>query len=511
MVKITETDNKIIVAFDYDEHMIKVAKSVFPARYSKVTRTWHWNILLREEVYRAFQQECPPRALKSNFAIESEPSPFLMKHQRDSLMLAQRFPKYGFYHETGTGKSITSLEILRHKAVKAIVVAPLSILESVWVETINTFYPYFKKINLYPYNKVNREKIALTQGGIHIINFEGFKIQFDVFMKAGYRCLIVDESSKLRGKTTDIAKKLIAFGNKVESAYLLSGNPAPNSKDEFFPQVELIAPGLLGYNYYAFRNRYFYSVDKNGFEWIENEATKDEFIERLRRVCIFIKKHDVLDLPERTFEVREVNMDSEQKRYYQEMKKEFMTQIATVEIISPTVLSKIMKLRQITSGFVYHADSSIRFSHAKSDALLETLQEIGNTQVIIWGIFQEEIRMLLKLIPGSRAVYGATKTQKERDENIKDFIDGKYQYLLSNPSSLGLGQNFINASFEVFYSLDYSSDAYMQACDRIYRKGQKNFCTYIHLLCRNSIDEIIYRMLHRKIDVSKEILEHLKK
>lgn len=492
--------------------MVNKAKSVYPYKWDKNSKIWRYSSYLREAVYYTFGQICPPKPYKSTFTVEEKPSSFLLKHQRTGLDMARRNAKYAFYCETGTGKSLIAAEILKHKQCKSIIIAPLSILKSVWEKTINEFYPELNPqiINLYPLKKEDREKVIRGYNGIHICNYESFKIHYDTIMAAGYKCLIIDESSKLKGRTTQIAKALVQFGQKVESAYLLSGTPAPNTPLEYFSQLDLIAPGLLGYSFYAFRNRYFHSVDRNGFIWVEKKNMTSEFVERLKKVCMFVKKNDVLDLPDRVFITKEVEMTGDQLRIYKQMKRDFIAEIGEVMVISPTMLSKIMRLRQITSGFIYHKDGSVRFSTAKLEVLKETLEEIGDNQVIIWAVFKEEIRRLLEAIPDSRAVYGETASQKEKDDNIEGFIRGDYKYLIANPQSLGHGVTLVNSSYAIYYSLDYSNEGYQQSADRIYRYGQKNQCTYIHLLCQDSIDEIIYKVLQRKIAGTAEILEHLK-
>jgi SNF2 family DNA or RNA helicase len=508
-INITENNNEVIVSFPYDEFLIKKAKSIYPYRWNKDDKTWRYPILVREEVYNTFGFDCFPRENKANFYLEEKPSQFLMKHQINGLAIAREYPKYGFFWSTGTGKTIVILEVIKHKKVKSIIVAPLSTLNRVWIDAIKEFYPDMKYVNLYPYNKQDRELIIKKYDGIHIINYEGFKIHYDCIINAGYKLLAIDESSKLKGRTTHIARKLVSFAQKIDCAYLLSGTPAPNTREEFYPQVNAIAPGLLGYNFYSFRSHYFHSLDKNGWIWTENQHTKDDFISRLKKVAWFLDKKDCVDLPEKVFEPREVEMTPEQWRIYKQMKNDFIAEVGDITVISPTVLSKIMKLRQVTSGFLYYQSKGIKFADSKVKILLEELENIGNNQVIIWCTFKEEIHQLLEYLPASRAVYGEV-SQTEKDKNIEDFKKGDYKYLIAHPASLGHGQTLTNASYCVYYSLDWSNELFQQSQDRIHRISQTNKCTYIMLLARNTIDEIIYARLQKKIEGSREILEHLK-
>jgi SNF2 family DNA or RNA helicase len=368
-----------------------------------------------------------------------------------------------------------------------------------------------KHINLYPFKKKDREYIIKNDyKHIHILNPEGFKIHLETIKKAGYKLLIIDEASVCKGRTTQIAKALVEFGKQVEYAYLLSGVPAPNSELEYYPYIEIVAPSLMGFSFYSFKNHYFYSPDRYGYKWVLKNEHKDDFINRLKKVSVFLTKDEILDLPERTFEVREVEMSKGQAEFYKNMRKDFVIDIGDTTIVSVNVLSKITKLREITSGFILdHDKKSFKFADSKINVLKDILDEIGHHQVIIWGNFRYEIERIAEALPGSKVIYGKMK-QNVKDQNIEDFKAGKFQYIIANPASLGHGQNLVNASYCIYYSLDYSAELWEQSKDIIYRKGKKNRCTYISLICKGTIDEIIYKRLHDKVDNAFEILEHLK-
>lgn len=509
LVKIIETETEISVSFPYDEKFIHKAKSLFPYRWEKNSKTWCYPIGIREDVYGVFDLPCPPKRNKANFLINEELPSFLLSHQKKGLEIAMRNPKFAYYFSMGTGKTILAGAILKYKGEKALIVAPLSTLKTVWEETLDKFFPELEYINLYDFKKVDRERVILKNNKIHIANYETLKIHYDTILSAGYKCLIIDESSKLKGRTTQIAKAIVSLSQKAESVYLLSGTPAPNSKLEYYPQMQAVAPHFFGYNFYSFRSRYFHQIDRNGYKWDENVSTRQEFVDRLKKVSWAIKKEDIMDLPESIDEVRSVEMSPEQKAIYKQMKDEFIAEIKDATVVTTTVLSKISKLRQIVSGFVYHEGGAMRFAESKLNVLKEVLDEIGDSQVIIFGIFKDEIELLSKNIPNSTIVYGELP-QNEKDNNIRDFKEGKFQYLIANQKTISHGQNLTNANYMIFYSIDWSAEIYEQARDRIRRYGQRNSCTYIHLLAEKTIDEIIHKRLRGKIEGTKEILEHLR-
>jgi SNF2 family DNA or RNA helicase len=59
----------------------------------------------------------------------------------------------------------------------------------------------------------------------------------------------------------------------------------------------------------------------------------------------------------------------------------------------------------------------------------------------------------------------------------------------------------------VFYSLDYSMSNYEQTRARIHRVGQKNECTYIHLVARGTVDEKVMKALREKANLAKTLVD----
>ncbi len=144
-----------------------------------------------------------------------------------------------------------------------------------------------------------------------------------------------------------------------------------------------------------------------------------------------------------------------------------------------------MKLREITSGFLYYDKSKkpVVFSDAKLNVLKEVLEEIPKEyQVVIWCIFREEIKLISEKLKSAVAIYGNTPI-KERDRILIDFLNGKYKYLVAHPRTLGHGVNLTNCSYAIYYSLDWSAELWSQSQDRIHRIGQKKkLCLYFFTL-----------------------------
>jgi len=265
-------------------------------------------------------------------------------------------------------------------------------------------------------------------------------------------------------------------------------------------------------NFFRFRNTFFYTSGYGGYQFKPMRGAKEAIIERVSRQAFSVKKEDCLDLPDRIYETRYVYMDTLQEKAYEMMKKENILQFKDSVTLAANELAKIMKLRQVTSGFsINTAGIPVFISDSKIKVLKELLEEIPeNEQIIIWLNFHFEIHRLKEEFKDTACTLSGDISQKEKNKNIKDFQDGKYRILLAHPLSGGMGLTFVNCSYMIWFSLSYSSEQHSQANDRNYRIGQKNKCTYFYLLAKDSIDEIIYKVIIKKTDLMDECLSMLK-
>ena len=108
------------------------------------------------------------------------------------------------------------------------------------------------------------------------------------------------------------------------------------------------------------------------------------------------------------------------------------------------------------------------------------------------------------------AILSGVASDDEKKDAIEGFQQGRYKYLVANPASGGHGLTFTNCHYMVYYSLNYSYELDKQSQDRIHRIGQKENSTYYYLIADKTIDEVIYKILQRKADLSNEILHFLK-
>lgn len=442
---------------------------------------------------------------KKNF-VNYETSSFLRNYQKDIVNEALNHGSYGIFADTGVGKTVIFLEISTHYK-KSLVLCPLSVIETAWVDDCNKFYPDKKIINCWGKSKGERIENLNKDADIYVMNYESYKILKNHIRNKNFDCVCIDESSCMKNMGSQITSMILDMITYIPHRFVLSGCPCPNFNGEIFPQMKFVNNEIFGNNYYGFLARYFHQDMANPHVWFQTDEDKERYNLRLGEQSVFLKKEDCVDLPDKIFQVRRFDLSKEQRKYYDEMVNDIQSHINEWSKFEFT--AKLMKLREIVSGFVYPKGSKgtniVKMLSNKTAILSEVLNEIGDKQVIIWCQFQYEIESLAEQFGG----VGLTSKTKGRDDIIRDFRDGKIKYLFTHPQLLGKGLTFVNCTYNVYYSLSFSYEEFKQSQDRIHRIGQTNKCTYIILQARDTIDEKIYDCLQRKKSAVDELYNEI--
>ena len=449
----------------------------------------------------------------------------LYRHQKEAINFAiKNGGCCAFFHDPGLGKTRTGLETFKYyrsknPKLRLLVVCPLSLVNAAWGEDI-------KKFTDFSYTPFKDLKKCREVPDIVIINYEcliskkNLPLVESLIWKHHFMC-ILDESSRLKNNKSVTTKTLLRLADSFNYRIVASGTPMPNSELELWGQMNFVEPEMLHKSFYAFRNTYFHlerngimrrgsrymskdelrEIFSEGWKYTITDESREELMNVIQPVTHWVKKEEALDLPEKIDEVREVTLSAQERKAYKEMEDLLITEIDGVEVTAQIALTKLMKLRQVTAGFLYSADGdSLPIGKSSKVKELENvLEELGKQQVIVWVQFHHEVRVIEQLI---REKFGTVGTlysgTKDREESIRQFQQNEVQYLIAHPRSAAHGLTFVNCSAMVFFSLDYSYEAHIQARDRIHRIGQGSACLYVYLVASNSIDGELLKVLQRK-------------
>ena len=407
-------------------------------------------------------------------------------------------------HNTGKTKCIVDMVGNQKLPGPVLVVCPVSVMENWKIE--------FEKNQPHIHAEVYKKKKQINPlSNVFVINYESAWRIVDELAKVKWGMIVLDESTKIKHRGTKQAKAILKLGSQIPRRYIMTGTPMPNNPLELFNQIRFLDPTVFGHNWYAFRDRYAIMGGYQGHE-IRGWKNLDELSRKLSGISYRVLKKDCLDLPEKVYKEYRLEMDAVQKKHYDELAKDLVTEIQGSKIVATVVLSKLMKLRQITSGFVYDekGESKCLEKNPKLLQLKEILLEIlPRHKVVVWASFRQEMIMLGNLMDSLDVKYVAldgSVPQEKRQSVVAQFqTDPQTMVFLGQQHAGGLGITLTAGSYCVFFSNDYSPEIRLQAEDRLHRIGQKNTVTYVDLIIKSSIDTSIRRMLKSKQDLAAQV------
>ena len=486
----------------------------------------------------------------------------LMPHQKAGVLLSQKYDKFAYFYDTGTGKTIMALDIMMNKQLQKkarfLVVAPKVLIKSAWMDDAK----YFPKMKLLPlssnmtvedYAKIydqwqvadGKQRIFTDEDGYFVEDKKNLsKLKEDIFSDLlkqanhfivnidairepkkgnallkdlGVTGLIIDESVVIKNYESQNSRRMRVFAKnkKMKFVYLLSGKPAPNNTIDYYSQMVLVDPKTFNLKYGTFITKYFQEVSFG--RYIEKVGKRNELAKMIGNRSITIKKEDCIKLPEAFHQKRYVEMDSDNASFYSDILHQYIAEIITMdgEYLKVNRISKLgllMKLREVASGlYLDKSGEPYRLSEHKITAIKDLIEEIGydkngiRNKVLIWCSFKFEIKELERRLKdaGYRVVTAYSESGRMLDENVDSFKNKDADIMIAHPQTLKYGVTLTKCHYAIFSSMSYSYDDYYQAHDRIYRNGQDQFCFFYHLLTEDTIDEIIYNCVMDKSNKSK--------
>tara|TARA_R110000851_G_scaffold215802_2_gene368649 strand:- start:615 stop:2057 length:1443 start_codon:yes stop_codon:yes gene_type:complete len=469
-----------------------------------------------------------------NYKFKTKP----YEHQLEALKRSWNKKEYAYFMEMGTGKSkvlIDNIAMLYDKGGinAAIIVAPKGVYRNWSEKEIPAHMPDHieKHIGVWtpaPNTKQKRELIKLFEVNhdlkLLIINVEAFSTKKGVafvekFILAHNVLIAVDESTTIKNPKAQRTKNLLKLAVNSKYRRILTGFPVTQSPLDLYSQSTFLSPQLLGYtSFYSFQNRYAKLINRKmgarTFRQVVGYQNLEELTGNVNEFSYRVLKKECLDLPDKVYQRREVELTTEQKKVYKELKDYAMAELDSHEIVSVTsVLTQILRLHQVVCGFVRNDNGDeVEVKSNRLDELINILEEVQG-KTIIWANYQYDIKRILKTLHNitgvnSVATYYGETPDEERQEIIRRFQDpnSELKYLISNTQTGGYGITLTEASNVIYYSNNYDLEKRLQSEDRAHRIGQTNKVTYIDLVAKGTVDEKIVKALRNKLSLAQEVL-----
>ena len=242
-----------------------------------------------------------------------------------------------------------------------------------------------------------------------------------------------------------------------------------------------------------------------------------ELSETVKKFSYRVLKDDCLDLPPKTFMKRIIQLSSEQKRLYEQMKSMALAELNGKMLTTFNAVTQIMRLQQITCGHFKADDDSVQeIKNNRITELMSVLEEVEG-KAVIWAHWRHDIATIVREIekeyPGSVMTYYGDTTPEDRQKAIREMQDpeSKIRFLVGTPQTGGYGITLTGASTMIYYSNGYDLLLRQQSEARIDRISQKKPMTYIDILAEDTVDEKIVKALRKKVNIATQVMgEELK-
>jgi len=432
--------------------------------------------------------------------------------------------KCALFLDMGLGKTVVTLtrikELIDACVIRrALVIAPKRVAESTW-STEAQKWDHLKdlRISVVVGEAKHRRAMLKKDADIYVINREN--VQWLVEGLEGrwpFHCTVIDELSSFKTRSAlrwRYLKRVIGTSDYVIG---LTGTPAPNGYEDLWAEMYLIDQGAaLGKTLGAYRDKYFNPGRRNGhvvFEWVLKPGAKAAVDAKLKPMCLSMSKEDWLELPPLMTNIINVRMDKTERKVYDQMLKDSVLPIldgklSTLDemdsaVVGSTAAVLSNKLLQMANGAVYDEKGEVFQIHDHKIEALRELSESNGDNLMVFYEYKHDLEKIEKNFPDARKLEGP--------QDIEDWNAGKIKMLLCHPASAAYGINLQDGGHTVvWYGLPWSLELHTQANARLHRQGQEHPVIVHYIICENTLDERVFKVLQNKDAVQRGLLNALK-
>jgi SNF2 family DNA or RNA helicase len=366
------------------------------------------------------------------------------KHQKLGLEYACRIPAFYNLNEMGLGKTREAIE--RHRVLKekldridfSFVICPVSLMYN-WYNEIKLWCKPGTQVLIIDGSRKNKlEEINLfkNQVDFFIINYEGVdSIKEELLNLITARTnIIIDEFIKIKNPSAKRTQNLIDICEKTEYVYGLCGTPiSQGSIDLFSPSLCIDKGKKFGFSHDRFISKYYW---KEGWKLIPKRGSTEKISDKLYRNALRFTKEECLDIPDKMYQEIILDLPAENRRVYEQMLNYCLAMMEdkhhkgqTKQVKAQIILVQLLRLSQITSGFVKTPDNKIlEFQQQpKLDAIKDILETNNSHSIIIWSRFVRDIKAIANLLKNKNISFGCLVGKS------KDFYYDTEEY--NNPNS----------------------------------------------------------------------------
>ena len=336
--------------------------------------------------------------------------------------------------------------------------------------------------------------------------------------------IAADESVLIKNNRSIFFKHALQLSKGAAAARALTGKPVVQGPHDLWSQLRF-AKHLEGFNFYQFRNSF---CQMGGFRGkkVVGEKNSERLQEILSRCSFQARRSDWGTNFDPDYETRKVGMTPEQRKLYRDMEEDFVIWLDSGDAITTEqVITKHMKLQQISSGFIIDEEGKAQplMPVSKIPKLVEVrraLEEEVSGKALVICHYSYSVDALMEALAEFKPAViqgeahmrrrGVTATEEKRRFNE----DPECRVLIGQERSVKYGHTLMGSKDDpcqttFYYENTYSLDDRAQTEERNQGEGQTAGIHIIDLVS-SPVEREVVRALQRKEDVSARVMGYYK-
>lgn len=416
----------------------------------------------------------------------------------------------GLFFEQGTGKTYITggiVEKLNHSQFSGVIVVPLTNKETSWLKMFQEHLPQINVAMTWD------DFRAMAFPKIFLCHYEMLDSDLIKKMKRKqYTLIAYDESQRLKGRGTGQSRRAGQLSPCGEYKIALSGTPVEQSPIDIWGQARFFAPHIFGTRWSTFEGKYVKRTGYMGYERKFRLEMLPEFLSLLRPYSMRVEK-TILNLPPIKYYKVGVELKGHQARVYNQLNENLVAELKDTSVITALKVTQLVKLQQVCGGFLIDNEEETHIVGRAKAKRLASLVDKLDKPFVVFCKYRQEIEIVKSILSRKVNSFGVIdgRVKKKRTQIINDFQGGKYDALICQIKTGGVGVDLFRSHTVVFYSLTYSFIDFEQALARVHRRGQTSPVEIYLLYAKETIDEDIYMAILSKKSISNLVLKRLKR
>ncbi len=321
--------------------------------------------------------------------------------------------------------------------------------------------------------------------------------------------IILDESHVFKNYEVDQTQALLRL-KSCPYKIAMTGTPVMNKNLDLY--AIMVWLGYENRNYWEFRERYCKLGGFKGKQVIGNK-NNTELHSRISQFMLRRLKQDVLDLPEKIYINEVLEMDGRQWSLYGKTQRLIKAELAKMKGNKVKMMAAMLNLRKVTCHPAWvepNYTDSVKFERVRQ-IVFEAVE--NNEKTIIFSNFTTPFCSDLQCLNltnylqmyNPAMIIGATKDRLSQVEKFQ--TDDSCKIIIGSIGAMGVGLTLNKASNVIFLDEPWNNAIKEQAIDRSHRVGTKNNVKVYTLMCKDTVDLSVHKLVVKKGLIADELVD----